>query len=109
MKLIIAIVQSEDAEQVAKTLLAKGFEATKISTMGGFLRRENVTILTAVEDAQVEEALSLIRDNCQRRTKYVHPLVPLVGTHEPYVVAPVPVEVGGATVLVVNLERFEKL
>jgi uncharacterized protein YaaQ len=109
MKLIIAIVQSEDSKKLLEALVKGGYEATRISTMGGFLRRGNVTILTGVEASKVEEVLRLIRENCQRRTKYVHPLVPMVGTMEAQIATAVPVEVGGATVFMLDLERFEKL
>jgi uncharacterized protein YaaQ len=109
MKLIIAIIQSEDARQLMEALVKEGYEATRISTMGGFLRRGNVTILTAVDASKVDTVLRLIKENCHRRIKHVHPLVPMIETTEGHIANAVPIEVGGATIFVLDLECFEKL
>ena len=38
MKLIVAIVQDEDAGRLVSALMDKGFGVTKLATTGGFLR-----------------------------------------------------------------------
>ena len=38
MKLVIAIVQDEDASRLVNKLMGEGFGATKLATTGGFLR-----------------------------------------------------------------------
>ncbi|HEV7216778.1 MAG TPA: cyclic-di-AMP receptor [Chloroflexota bacterium] len=69
MKLVVAIVLSDDADKIVKALLARGFRGpTRISTVGGFLRRGNVTLLLAVEADRVDEALALMREHAQPRT-----------------------------------------
>ena len=50
MKLIYAIVPGEDASDVVGKLNENGFQATKISTTGGFLRKKNTTLMIGVED-----------------------------------------------------------
>lgn len=109
MKLIIAIIQSEDAKKLLEALVKEGYEATRISTMGAFLRRGNATIITAVDASKVEAVLHLIRESCHPRLKHVHPLVPMMETTEAHIADAVPIEVGGATIFVLDLERFEKL
>jgi uncharacterized protein YaaQ len=69
MKLMVAIVQGEDADNVIRALLAAEHRLTRINTTGGFLRRGNATLLIGVEAQQVDEVLSLIRANCRRRTE----------------------------------------
>jgi len=64
MKLITAIVRDTDNENITHALTVKGFRVTTIASTGGFLRRGQSTMLIGVDDEQVEEALTLIRENC---------------------------------------------
>ncbi len=43
MKLIIAIVQDEDASRLVSNLMNEGYSVTKLATTGGFLRAGNTT------------------------------------------------------------------
>ncbi len=69
MKLIVAIVQGEDADDVVRALVAAGHRLTRINTIGGFLRRGNATLLIGVKAQQVDEILALIQATCRRRTE----------------------------------------
>ena len=69
MKLMVAIVQGEDADDVIRALLAAGHRLTRINTTGGFLRRGNATLLVGVEAHQVDEVIQLVQDACRRRTE----------------------------------------
>lgn len=109
MKLIIAVVQGEDAQKTVVALTDKGISSTRISSTGGFLQQGNVTLLIGVDDAQVPEALQLIRETCQERTRYLTPVPPLAEPGELFMAYPVEVQVGGATVWVVPVESFEKI
>ena len=60
MKLVIAIVQDEDAGRVVSALMDKGFGVTKLATTGGFLRAGNTTLISGVEDEKLDEALAII-------------------------------------------------
>jgi uncharacterized protein YaaQ len=109
MQLVIAVVQDEDADRLIAAVVDGGYKVTRINTVGGFLERGNATVLVGVEDEQVEELLGLIRANCYARRRFISPLPALgepMGYHMP---APVEVEVGGATVFVLPVERFERL
>ncbi len=48
MKLIIAIVQDEDASRLVSNLMNEGYGVTKLATTGGFLRAGNTTLLVGV-------------------------------------------------------------
>ena len=108
MKLIQAIVHNDDADAVIRALLAKGFRATRMASTGGFLREGNTTICVGTEDDKVDDVLRLIKENCHTRTEYVNPLPPMMEAGELYIPTPVEVQVGGATVFVVDVERYEK-
>lgn len=108
VQLILAIVQDEDAGPVMEALTSGDFGATRINTVGGFLRKGNASILIAADKERVHQALLIIRDNCETRTEYFVPTAPgEVG--EPYPLDPIQVQVGGATIFVLDVERFERL
>ena len=67
MKLIIAIVQDEDASRLVSSLMNEGFGVTKLATTGGFLRAGNTTLLVGVEDERFEGAMGVIEKVCKSR------------------------------------------
>ena len=104
MKLILSIVHSDDADMLLRTVAENGYGCTKISTTGGFLREGNATILVGTDAAHVDRVLDLIRNSCQTRTQWVTP-PPLAETGEVWVAQPVEVQIGGATVFVLDVDR----
>ncbi|MBI5300515.1 MAG: cyclic-di-AMP receptor [Chloroflexi bacterium] len=108
MKMVMAIVQNDDSGALANALRKKNFASTLISTTGGFLREGNATFMIGVEEARMDELLALIRDSCVTRTQFVNPMPPVMEPGELYLAQPVEVQVGGATVFVLGIERFEK-
>ena len=109
MKLIVSIVNGDDAHELTESLKRGGHQSTKISTTGGFLREGNATILVGVADDKVGAVLDIIRENCHRRTQFVNPLPPVMEPGELYMPNPVEVEVGGATIFVLNVERMDRV
>jgi uncharacterized protein YaaQ len=109
VKLVTAIVHNEDAANLVDALLEGEYRATRLQSSGGFLKQGNATILVGVEDDQVDAVLELISANCHSRKQFVNPMPPIMEPGEFYMPYPVEVEVGGATVFVVPVERFERL
>ena len=109
MKLVVAIVHNEDAGALVSALLEKEFRATRLHSSGGFLRQSNATVMVGVEDERVEEILEVVRTNCTSRTQVVNPMPPIMEPGEFFMPYPLEVEVGGATVFVLPVERFERL
>lgn len=64
MKLILAIVQDKDAAKAIDALVQGGYGATRINTVGGFLRRGNATIISGVDDADTDTVLRILRETC---------------------------------------------
>ena len=109
MKMIIAIVNSADSEAVCAGLRSEGFYFTKMSTTGGFLRSGNTTLLMGTEDERVGQALDIIRSNSRKRTVEA-PLPVMPDGMDTQMGLPMSsVAVGGATVFVTGVERFEKM
>jgi uncharacterized protein YaaQ len=109
VKLVVAIVHSEDAGALVAALLDKEFRATRLQSSGGFLKQSNATIIVGVEEVQIDEVLAIIRRTCTARTQIVNPMPPIMEPGEFFMPYPLEVEVGGATVFVLPVERFERL
>ena len=109
MKLVIAVVQQEDAAQTVQALSGAGISVTRFNSSGGFLQQGNATLLIGVDEERVEQVVTLIRENCRERNRYLTPMPPMVEPGEFFMPYPVEVQVGGATVFVLNVESFEKL
>ena len=107
MKLLIAVINSDDSHVVLDEITKAGFYATKLSTTGGFLRAGNLTLLMGVEDDKVDELLEILRANCRKREA----LTPVVPTYSSGLVNAIPVKitVGGATVFVLDVDQFYKM
>ncbi len=63
MKMIIVIVKDHDADPVTQALTAENFRVTRIASTGGFLRSGVATLLIGVEDADVDAAVRVLREN----------------------------------------------
>ena len=108
MQLIFAIVQDKDVSRLSEALVKERIQATKLASTGGFLRAGNTTFMIGVDDDRVEDVMTAIRKSCRAREQLVTPLTPLGNQVESYVSYPVSVQVGGATVFVVKVDRFEQ-
>lgn len=107
MKLIFAIVSNDDSGAVSTSLTKAGFSVTKLATTGGFLMAGNTTFISGVEDEKVDEVISIISKHSSRRTQVVPSTTTMdVGMYSSF---PVEVTVGGATIFVMNVDRFEKI
>lgn len=107
MKLILAIVSNDDSGAVSSALTREGYSVTKLATTGGFLMAGNMTLLIGTEDQRVDKCIEIISSCCKQRTE----VVPSTSSYGMGVATAVPLQVtvGGATVFVIDVERFEKL
>lgn len=108
MKLVVAVVQDKDSPRLAQNLVKTGIRATKLASTGGFLHAGNTTFLIGAADERVADVLELIRSSSRSREQVVTPMSPVGGQVESYVPYPVTVQVGGATVFVLDIEQFEQ-
>ena len=109
MKMIIAIIGSEDADDLVYELNQHSFFVTKLSTMGGFLKKKSTTLMLGVEDERVEDAISIIKKMSGAREQLVYTPPTMAGNCCPTVNMTVPMnmKVGGATLFVINVEDFQ--
>ena len=70
MKLIVAIINNDDANAVMNAVTKAGYSATRLSTTGGFLRAGNVTLLLGVENNKVDEVINIIGEYSKQRKQF---------------------------------------
>lgn len=111
MKLVLAIVQDDDAIDLIEELTDKDYRVTKLATTGGFLKSGNTTLMIGVEEKEVKKLINVIEDVCKRRKEMVPTSTPnTIGTNSGmYVPYPIEVEVGGATIFVLDVDQFYKV
>ena len=95
-KLIIAVVQNEDADNVVDSLLEGDFRATRLASTGGFLRRGNTTLMIGADEDQVDQVLDLIRRHARSGAV---PQDDAAGVTPP----------AAATVFVLDLDEYQRL
>ncbi|MDD2447218.1 MAG: cyclic-di-AMP receptor [Tissierellia bacterium] len=105
MKLIIAIVQDQDSPSLVQDLTNKEYRVTKLASTGGFLKAGNTTLLIGVEDNQVDEVTQIIEDNCKTRD-FTTSLLSVTTPGDTYMPYPLLVKVGGASVFVIDVEKY---
>lgn len=93
-KLIIAVVQNEDADAVVDALLEEEFRATRLASTGGFLRRGNTTLMIGADEEQVDAVLELIKQHARAAGE-----VKSAEQSQP----------AAATVFVLDLEEYQRL
>ena len=106
MKMITAIVNRKDSNEVCQALMEAGFYFTKMASTGGFLTAGNTTLMIGTESGQVDRAIGIIRSHCSRR---VEPVTPMAHAASQTASHPTEVTVGGAIVFVTAVEQFEKM
>ena len=106
MKLVLAVVDDSDSRPLVQALTRARIGVTRLASTGGFLLEGNTTLLVGVDEARLEEVLGIIRTTCRRRTR----LLPQpVGEMPSGAGLPIEVEVGGAIVWVLTVERVERI
>ena len=92
-KMVMCVIHREDVEELTRVLNQEGFRITRATTTGGFLRQGNVSLMIGVDETQVEQVLTLIRENTHARSRrgwWARP-----GKHQE----------GAATVFVLDMEQ----
>ena len=108
MKLIVAIVQDQDAISLIDDLTEHKYRVTKLASTGGFLKSGNTTLLIGVEDEEVNKVIGIIERNCKTReitTSLLNVTIP----GETYIPYPLQVKVGGATLFILDVEEHIRI
>ena len=104
--LMLAVIQNQDLDAATRALEPLGAPVVYLASAGGFLGRRNATVLIGLPEGREADALAALRTSCRQRVEYLS--VPLEGSPMS-MSTPIPVTVGGATVFVLPVERFEEI
>ena len=107
MKLILAIISNDDTKACTTALNKASFHVTRLATTGGFLSAGNTTLIIGCEDKEVDKAIEIIGNESQRRKEAVP--VTMSADVSNLAIYPVEVEIGGATIFVLDVDQFKKL
>ncbi|NLL04883.1 MAG: hypothetical protein GX270_03650 [Clostridiaceae bacterium] len=109
MKLVFAIVNDEDGNKVMKELNKSGFSVTKLCSTGGFLKSGNTTLLVGVDQDKVEQVIDIIKRKSKSRKQIINSPIAPIDVGSMFLNNAVEVVVGGATIFILDVERFEKV
>ena len=87
-KMILAILEDSDSNNVMRSLHDAGHPLTLIDSTGGLLKRGNSTLIAGVDNSDVNDVISLINMECE----------PCVNPFKKR-----------ATIMVFNVEHFEQI
>ena len=108
MKLILAIISNDDAKACTAALNKASFHVTRLATTGGFLSAGNTTLIIGCDDKEVDRAIEIIGNESKRRKEAI-PSTIIGGDMGNLAAYPMEVEIGGATIFVLNVDQFKKM
>lgn len=104
MKMVMVVVPSNTAERVLDALVNAGHTATYAKTQGGMLRQSQYSLFIAVHKEQLEEVLSIIKENCRTMVEMNTYAQDLSDTDRQ---PPVTADLGGAVTFVWDINQIE--
>ena len=109
MKLLIAIIQEQDMDKLSKVLAKANIFATLLQSQGTFLKQKNITVLMAFEENNIDNVLKIFKKCCVAKKELLS--APPVSSLPGEFITPGPTEitVGGATIMILDINKFEKI
>ena len=103
---LMAVVQAQDADIAEQALKKIKIDCYQMPSVGGFLGRQNVTLLIHSPQDRNEEIIDILRLSCSRRVEFA-----AVRMENPQYAIPAPTQitVGGAAVFELTAEKVIKL
>ena len=105
MKLVYVIVRNIDSSYVTEALNKRGYYVTKLASTGGFLREGNTTLMIGTEESKVDDVINIVKKECGPRQQIIS--TPIAQAE--FASTNVAVNVGGATIFVMDVDRYEKI
>ncbi len=104
--LLIAVVQSQDADIAEHALKANNITSFQLPSVGGFLGRKNVTLIIQIPEGKNETILDILHSTCSQRIEFI--AVPIENAHLA-IPSPTQIAVGGAAIFGISAEKSIKL
>lgn len=104
--LLAIVVAGDQTDQLFQRLNAERFCFTVIDSAGGLLQESAVCLLIGLEQTRLEELFASIQACCHTRRQFIPTRLEAAALPQPVMIE---AEVGGATVYVLKVERFEQI
>jgi uncharacterized protein YaaQ len=105
MKMIVTIVDDQDANRVMAALAERHIGVTCVSSTGGLIIPGSSTLLIGVDDLRVPQVMKIIAELASLRESHV----PLSYTGDISLASYVEVHVGGFLSYVLDVDQFEQV
>ncbi len=104
-RLMTVMIREQDGENVLNALTQVGFAVDQLPSLGGFLNHRNVTLLVGVPQGREEAAVKTLRRAARGKLEFS-----ATALQEANIPAPpaVPVQVGGATIFMFEVDSYEE-
>lgn len=106
-QLVVVTIARSQARELTDYLTQQGYYITQIDSQGGLWNEATTSLLIGLNHRHLSSLLAHLREQCasQRRFIPAHIAPPLLELQPPII----EVEVGGATIYVLNVEQFEQI
>lgn len=105
VKLIVTIIDDQDADPVITALTHQHFRVTRVSSTGGLVSPGKSTLLMGVDDDQVSQVSQTLRETAARHSM----AWPYAYAEAAPLYSMVEVEVGGFLSFVLDIDHFEQV
>lgn len=109
MRLVLAVVQSPDVDPLLSDLAALGVSATQIQGDTAVGSAGLAAVILGVEDDLVDDVMMLVQARARGRARQAQPLRPIAERAEFWIPGPAEQGMGGASVFVLPIRRFERI
>lgn len=107
-KMILAIIQGDDYQDVITDLNTHGFYATVLESSGGFLRKQSITLMIGLNHERLEDAIAILKRYGQRTVTQFESFLTGNSISPLATSVPVSTRLGGVVLFVLDVDRFER-
>lgn len=109
MKLILAIINKDDASGLADGLKKNNLSSTKIESQGSFLGKQSSIFLVATEEDKIKDVIEIIKGCCKTHEENVSPAPHVIEPGELVIPESAKVVTSGAIVFVLDISESYKI
>lgn len=109
-KMIIAVIQNDDFHEVVDELNQNGFYVTVLHSSGGFLKKQNATIMIVLDHLRLSNAIKILKHYGERTKMKYNTVITGAGARYavPISTVGVPIHCGGIVIFVLDVTQYEK-
>jgi len=106
LRMLLVIVNGPDSDNVETALVKTDYPFAKLPSVGGLLRERSVTFLIGCLESETDQLRRMLQDVAGRRIGYVSPVLDNLPMGS---LIPTEVQIGGVTILNLEIEHYEEI